>query len=64
MPFIVKIYLKFRLVVEGVKERAKFEQAAERHSEQLTQNLHLPESSRRRKGNFNRLYVSVDVKCY
>lgn len=39
-------------VVEGIKERVKFEQATERQSEQLTENLHLPESSRRRKGTF------------
>lgn len=37
-------------VVEGVKERMKFEQAASRPTDHPVQNLHLPPSSRRRKG--------------
>ncbi len=38
------------LLVEGVRERMKFEQAPDHRSDKLVQNLHLPESSRRRKG--------------
>lgn len=47
------IYSSSRLSVEGVRERTKFEQTAERHPEPLVPNLHLPESSRRRKGTPN-----------
>ncbi|KAF9535760.1 WD40-repeat-containing domain protein [Crepidotus variabilis] len=37
--------------LEGIKERARFEDAVERQPDSATvQNLHLPESSRRRKG--------------
>ena len=39
-----------RPTVEGVKERMRFEQAVEYRPENIVENIHLPESSRRRKG--------------
>lgn len=43
-------YLLSSVLVEGVKERIKFEQATGSQQPSSNQNLHLPPSSRRRKG--------------
>ena len=36
--------------MEGVKERMRFEEQAQHHAPQPDKNLHLPPSTRRRKG--------------
>lgn len=55
-----KVSYEIWLSVQGVKERVKFEQESAHASTSIVHNLHLPPSSRRRKGAGIVLFIWTD----